>query len=99
MNHASNLIRTEKPDCSNLMDNTYSVYGKVNKLLPVDASEPLGNHVTLSHYVDATLMHDTTIGRPVTGIVHLVNKTPIEWYSKKQATVKTETYGSECAAT
>jgi hypothetical protein len=27
-----------------------------------------------------------------------VNKTPIEWYSKKQATVETATYGSEFVA-
>ena len=35
-----------------------------------------------------------TTGRSVTGILHLFNKTPIEWYSKKQATVETATYGS-----
>jgi hypothetical protein len=34
-------------------------------------------------------------GKSVTGILHLVNKTPIDCYSKKQATVETVTYGSE----
>jgi hypothetical protein len=58
----------------------------------VDAPESLGNHVTLTHYVDANLMHDIAMGRSVTGISHLVNKTPIEWYSKKKATVETATY-------
>ena len=43
-------------------------------------------------------MHDISTGRSVTGILHLVNKTPIEWYSKKQATVETATYGSEFVA-
>jgi hypothetical protein len=28
-------------------------------------------------------------------ILHFLNKFPIDWYSKKQATVKTATYGSE----
>ena len=37
-------------------------------------------------------------GRSVTGILHLVNKTPIDWYSKKQNTVETSTYGSEFVA-
>ena len=37
-------------------------------------------------------------GRSVTGILHLINKTPFEWYSKKQATVETATYGSEFVA-
>jgi Reverse transcriptase (RNA-dependent DNA polymerase) len=101
MKHASIRVRTEEPDYSDLPNNvhdwTYSVYGKVEELLPVDAPEPLGNHVTLTHYVDANLMHDIATGRSVTGILHLMNKTPIEWYSKKQATVETATYGSEFA--
>jgi hypothetical protein len=43
-------------------------------------------------------MHGIAMGRLVTGILHLVNKTPIEWFSKKQATVETATYGSEFVA-
>jgi hypothetical protein len=31
----------------------------------------------------------------MSGILHLVNQTPIQWFSKKQATVETATYGSE----
>ena len=63
-----------------------------------DAPPPLGNHVTMTHYVDANLMHDVITGRSVTGILHLANKTPIDWYSKKQSTVETATYGSEFVA-
>jgi hypothetical protein len=48
--------------------------------------------------VDANLFHDALTGRSVTGILHLVNATPVEWYSKKQATVETATYGSEFVA-
>jgi hypothetical protein len=66
--------------------------------MPTDAPEPLGNFVTLTHYVDANLMHDIVTGRSVTGILHLVNKTPFDWYSKKQPTVETATYGSEFVA-
>jgi hypothetical protein len=102
MKHASIRVRTEVPDFSDLPDNvhdwTYSVYGQVEELLPEGAPEPLGNYVTLSHYVDANLMHDIATGRLVTGILHLMNKTPIEWYPKKQATVETATYGSEFVA-
>ena len=49
-------------------------------------------------YVDANLMHDLLSGKSVTGILHLLNKTPIDWYSKKQGTVKTATFGSEFVA-
>jgi hypothetical protein len=102
MRFASISIRTEEPDFSDVPDPeydwTYTVYGKIKELLPKDAPEPLGKYVTLSHYVDANLMHDITSGKSVTGILHLVNKTPINWYSKKQATVETATYGSEFVA-
>jgi hypothetical protein len=64
-------------------------------VLPKDAPEPLGKYVTLTHIVDANPMHDVTPGKSVTGILHLVNKTPLDWYSKKQATVETAMYGSE----
>ena len=35
------------------------------------------------------------MGISVTIIIHFVNKTPIEWYSKKQMTVEMSTYGYE----
>jgi len=56
--------------------------------------EPLRRFTTLTHYFDANLCHNMLTGRSVTTILHL-NKTPIDWYSKKQATVETATYGSE----
>ena len=40
-------------------------------------------------------MHYLLTGRSVIGILTFINKTPIDWYSKKQATVETATYGSE----
>jgi hypothetical protein len=48
--------------------------------------------------VDANLYHDMITGRSVTGVLHLINQTPFEWYSKRQATVETATYGSEFVA-
>lgn len=102
MRHASIRIRTEEPDYSDLPIPSYdwstSIYGKLEELKPRNAPLPLGKPVTLTHYVDANLMHDISTGRSVTGILHLVNKTPIDWYCKKQATVETATYGSEFVA-
>ena len=34
----------------------------------------------------------------VTGILHLINQTPVDWFTKRQATVETTTYGSESVA-
>ena len=102
MRHAVIRIRTEEPDYSDLPDLEHdwsrSVYGEITEIIPHDAPEPLGNYVTTTHYVDANLMHDILTGRSVTAMLHLVNKTPLDWYSKKQATVETATYGSEFVA-
>ena len=102
MRHAAIRVRTDEPDYSDLPDIEYdwskSVYGEIKEIIPHGAPKPLGKFVTLTHYVDANLMHDMATGRSVTGILHLANKTPIDWYSKKQATVETATYGSEFVA-
>ena len=76
----------------------YTVYGHAEELLPPDAPEPLGKPVTFTTFVDANLYHCMVTGRSVTGIIHLINQTPFDWYSKKQSTVETATYGSEFVA-
>ena len=43
-------------------------------------------------------MHDCLSIKSVTECFHVVNKTPMMWYSKKQATSETATYGSEFIA-
>ena len=102
MRKAVICIRTQEPDYSAIPDQhydwEYTVYGEIQELLPKDAPEPLGKPVLMTSYVDANLYHDMTTGRSVTGILHLLNQTPIDWYSKKQNTVETATYGSEFVA-
>ena len=102
MKNAVIRVRTEEPDYSDLPDQqfdwAYSVYGDVRETIPLDIPVPLGRPVTLTTYVDANLFHDMVTGRSVTGILHLINQTPFEWYSKKQGTVETATYGSEFVA-
>ena len=58
----------------------------------MDAPPPLSKCVVLTMHVDANLYHDWVTGRAVTGIVHFVNQTPVEWFAKCQATVETTTY-------
>ena len=60
--------------------------------------EPLGEAVTTTTTMDANLNHCLATGKSLTGCLHFVNKTPVDWYSKKQATVETATYGSEFVA-
>jgi hypothetical protein len=102
MRHSQIRINTGEPDFSGLTTPVYNwkntVYGDTSEEIPHDIPEPLGKFVTLTTYVDANLYHDMISGRSVTGILHLFNKTPFDWYSKKQATVETATYGSEFVA-
>ena len=101
MKHATTRFRTHEPDYSDLPERLYdwtSIYGDVQELLPTDAPEPLGKPVTTTHYFDANLYHDMLTGRSLTATLHFVNATPIDAYTKKQATVETATYGSEFLA-
>ena len=75
-----------------------SVYGSPTEEVPQDAPVPLGKQVILTHYVDANLYHCMLTGRSVTGIIHFINGTPIDAFSKKQSTVETATYRSEFVA-
>jgi hypothetical protein len=95
-------VRTQKLDLSQhtmiSQDWLYSVYGKVKEEIPHNIPEPLGNSVVSTHYGDANLLFDMITGRAVTGILHFLNETLVDWYSKCQATVETATYGSEFVA-
>jgi hypothetical protein len=102
MKEARIRVLTNEPDYSDYQDPEYdwssSVYGDVKEIIPTDIPEPKGKYVTLSHYFDANLCHDMVTARSVTAILHFLNQTPMDWYSKKQATVETATFGSEFIA-
>ena len=74
------------------------MYGDTEEALPHNIPIALGKHVIMTHYVDANLYHDILTGGSVTGILHFLNKTPIDWFFKKQATSERATYGSEFVA-
>ena len=95
-------FRTTEPDYSYLPDQNFdwahTVYGNVQEIIPDDIPDPLGKSVTTTTTVDANLNHCLATGRSVTGCLHFLNHTPIDSYSKRQATVETATYGSEFVA-
>jgi hypothetical protein len=102
MKEARIRVLTNEPDYSDYQDPEYdwssSVYGDVKEIIPTDIPEPKGKYITLSHYFDANLYHDMITRRSVTAILDFLNQTPMDLYSKKQATVKTATFGSEFIA-
>ena len=102
MRHGIIRIRTELPDYSvipeKMYDWDYTCYEGAEELIPDDMPRPLGKEVQTTTFVDANLYHDLISGRSVTGVLHLLNKTPIDWFSKLQSTVETATFGSEYVA-
>ena len=95
-------FRTHEPDLSDLSAPTHDWNGTIYECqpekVPDDVPKPLGKPVVTVSYVDANLLHDLVTGRSVTGVVHFLNATPIEWYSRKINTVETATYGAEFAS-
>ena len=72
-----------------------SIYGTGPEELPHDQPEPKGNAVRISSYCDANLKHNFITGRSMSGVIHFVNQTPVQSFSKLQNVVETATYGSE----
>ena len=66
--------------------------------IPNDCPPSCGKMAHLTCYVDADHARDKLTRRSVTGIVLLVNNTPLMWISKRQKTVETSTYGSGLVA-
>ena len=103
MRNACIKVWTEEPDYSELsykkFDWEYYVCEEVKELPPDDAQTPMGNYVMLKNHIDANLFHDHITGCSITGILHLVNKTLVDWYSKKHGNMETSTYGSEFVST
>jgi hypothetical protein len=95
-------IKTVKPDHSDIPELHHSwenatCWGAL-ELPPNDASKPLGECVAISHCVDANPCHDLINGKSVTIVLHIVNQTCIDLFSKLQSTAKTATCSSEFVA-
>jgi len=60
--------------------------------------KPRGNPVNTTCFVDANRAGSLVTRRSQTGILIFVTKSPIVWYSKRQNTVETSTFGGEFVA-
>jgi hypothetical protein len=73
-------------------------YPDAEEDIPADMLEPAGMEARLTIFVDADHARNQVTRRSVTGIMMLLNNTPLVWISKRQKTVETSTYGSELVA-
>jgi hypothetical protein len=76
----------------------HDFYRGAKELIPGDAPEPRGNVVSTHCFVDADHAGNRVTRRLQTGILIFVNRSCAIWYSKRQNTVETSTFGSEFVA-
>ena len=60
--------------------------------------KPRGKSMTMRVFVDSDHAGNTMTRRSRTGFVVFLNQSPIYWYSKKQGSCETSTFGSEFVA-
>ena len=73
-------------------------YCDAEEQLPNNMTKPRGRGVTTTAFFDASHAANKVTRRSHTGYIIFVNKAPIIWYSKRQNTVETSTFGSEFIA-
>ena len=78
--------------------NWESFYGKIEEEKPPDAPNPLGQPVDMVTFVDANHAGNKVNRRSRTGVLMCLSKALVGWYSKKQGSVETSTFGSEMVA-
>ena len=74
------------------------IYVDAKEELPTNAPPPRGNPVQVNCFVDSDHAGDRLTRRSQTGIILYCNSAPIQWYSKRQSTVETSTFGAEFVA-
>jgi hypothetical protein len=73
-------------------------YPGAAEAIPHDMPKPRGRPVIMSCFVDADHAGCLATRRSHTGVVIFVNRAPILWFSKRQNTVESSTFGSEFVA-
>ena len=76
----------------------FDFYRDAKEAIPTNSPPPRGKSVSTHCFVDASLANDQSTRRSQTGILIFVNRAPVLWYSKRQNTVETSTFGSEIVA-
>ena len=82
------------------MDWTSSKFGHVygKQELPPNMPEPSGLGFTLRAKVDADHASDTVTRRSRTGFLVYINSALVYWFSKKQTSIESSSFGSEFTA-
>lgn len=91
-----NVPSNESPELRREM--MKKIYQDAAEETPVNAPEPRGKCVQINCYVDADHAGNRVTRRSQTGILIFLNMALVSWYSKRQNTVESSTFGSEFIA-
>jgi hypothetical protein len=72
--------------------------GEVKEPIPHDCPKPCGNSIQTMCFVDSDHAGNLVARRSHTGVVILINRAPIVWYTKKQGSIETSSFGSKFLA-
>ena len=73
-------------------------YREAHEQLPHDIHIPSGSGVSITAFVDASFAQNKKTRKSHSGFIIFVNRAPISWFSKRQATVETSTFSSQFMA-
>ena len=87
-------------DLSQFPDHDWSAtpYAGSTEEIPHNVTEARGKGMTMQAFVNSDHASDTTNRRSRTGFIIFLNSAPIFWFSKKQTSVETSSFGSEFIA-
>ena len=73
-------------------------YGDVKELIPNHVARSIGKEFIMRVFVDADFAGDNLIRRSRTGFRIMLNNAHLFWFSKKQSSMETSSFGSEFVA-
>jgi hypothetical protein len=81
-----------------IKQNWTAFYPDAKEMIPTNMPTPRGKSMQEIVFVDADHAGDMVSRRSRTGILYYLNRSPIVWFTKKQNSVETSTFGSEFMA-
>ncbi|MGL5501698.1 MAG: Ty1/Copia family ribonuclease HI [Plesiomonas shigelloides] len=73
-------------------------YGDVKEPIPPDCPEPRGKPAQTTAFIDLDHAADLVSRRSRTGVLIYLQSFPVIWYTKKQGSIETSSFGSEFSA-
>ena len=92
------MFNCSSPKISDKLFKSYDLldfYRDVKEAIPPNMPEPRGPSLSTSAFVDSNLAGNKVTRQSQIGVLILLNKGPIHWCSKQQATAEVNTFGAE----